>query len=80
MFSLVGQSYRPLTIHLVTQRFTAAELAALRSALAPMAQIEDGPTIAYLKLGAERTGGRPIDTVQPGYSGGSRALSGLPGL
>ena len=46
MFSLVGQSYRPLTIHLVTQRFTAAELATLRSALAPMARIEDGPTIA----------------------------------
>lgn len=36
LFSLLGQRHRPLVVHVMLQRFTAAQVAAVNSALAPL--------------------------------------------
>lgn len=46
VFSLVGQSYRPLNIILVLQRFTAEEIAVTHSALAPLLKGSKTPTLS----------------------------------
>jgi hypothetical protein len=45
IFSLVGQSYRPLNIILVLQRFSEAEIGATQLALASMLRIPDAPKL-----------------------------------
>ena len=45
VFSLVGQTYRPLNIILAVQRFSAAELAATHAALDPMLSLSNAPTL-----------------------------------
>jgi hypothetical protein len=50
VFSLIGQSHRPLRILLTTQRFTAAELAATQAALAPMLSWAGEVTLTPLNL------------------------------
>jgi Glycosyl transferase family 2 len=48
VFSLVGQSYRPLHIILVLQRFSTDHVKAMRTALAPLFEIENAPHISVL--------------------------------
>jgi hypothetical protein len=45
VFSLVGQSYRPLNIVLVVQRFSASDIAATRNAIEPMLRLPCAPTL-----------------------------------
>src|SRR5215472_17104213 len=45
IFSLVGQSYRPLNIILVLQRFSEAEIGATQLALTSMLRIPDAPKL-----------------------------------
>lgn len=45
VFSLVGQRYRPLTINLILQRFTAEQVAATEAALAPLMRLPDPPRL-----------------------------------
>ncbi len=48
IFSLVGQSYRPLNIILTTQRFSEDEISKTRAALADMIEGEDDVTLTIL--------------------------------
>lgn len=48
MFSLVGQSYRPLHIILVVQRFSEGDVRVMRDALAPLLKIENAPDMSIL--------------------------------
>lgn len=48
IFSLAGQTYRPLSIILVLQRFSAAEIDTLRTALAPFLTGSDAPTLSIV--------------------------------
>ena len=48
VFSLVNQTYRPLRIILTTQRFSEADLAVTRAALAPLLAGEDGVTLSVV--------------------------------
>jgi hypothetical protein len=50
IFSLVGQSYRPLNIILTLQRFAEAEIAAMRQRLAPMLGLPGAPTLEVHNL------------------------------
>ncbi len=43
VFSLFGQRHRPLVVHLMLQRFTAAQVAAVISVLAPLTQLPGAP-------------------------------------
>ena len=45
VFSLVGQTYRPLNIILTVQRFSAAEIEATRQALEPVLRLPNAPTL-----------------------------------
>ena len=45
VFSLVGQSYRPLNIILTLQRFAEAEIAATRKRLSPILDLPGAPTL-----------------------------------
>jgi hypothetical protein len=45
IFSLVGQSYRPLNIILALQRFTEVEIAATREKLSPILGLPGAPTL-----------------------------------
>lgn len=46
VFSLAMQAYRPLHIHIVTQRFSLAEITTTKAALAPILRIENGPELS----------------------------------
>lgn len=48
VFSLVGQTYRPLNIILAVQRFTADEVEATRQALEPMLALPHAPTLTVV--------------------------------
>ena len=48
IFSLVGQTYRPINIVLVMQRFTPDEIAVARNALAPHFHIDDAPDLTII--------------------------------
>ena len=48
VFSIVGQSYRPLNIILTTQRFSEDEIEATRSVLAPMIDSDDEVMLTIL--------------------------------
>jgi Glycosyl transferase family 2 len=50
IFSLVGQSYRPLNIILALQRFSDAAVAATRQRLAPMLDLPGAPTMEVHNL------------------------------
>src|SRR5262245_2700380 len=50
IFSLLGQSYRPLNIILALKRFSAAEVAATREALAPMLGLPGAPKLTVQNL------------------------------
>ena len=50
IFSLVGQTYRPLNIILVAQRFTAVQLAALSDSLKPMLGLPGAPQLQIENL------------------------------
>jgi hypothetical protein len=50
LFSLLGQSYRSLNIILAPQRFSAAEVAATREALAPMLDLSGAPKLTVRNL------------------------------
>ncbi|MCB4825212.1 glycosyltransferase [Roseicella aerolata] len=50
IFSLVGQRYRPLNIILALQRFSAAEIATVREALAPLLAMPDAPQLTICNL------------------------------
>jgi len=50
VFSLVGQSYRPVNIILALQRFSAAEVATTRDALAPMLGLPGAPRLTIRNL------------------------------
>jgi hypothetical protein len=50
IFSLVGQSYRPLNVILTLQRFVEREVAATQQALAPMLSLPEAPTLKILNL------------------------------
>lgn len=45
VFSLVGQTHRPLNIILATQRFADWEIDAVQTALAPVLRLHDAPTM-----------------------------------
>jgi hypothetical protein len=45
VFSLVGQTYRPLNIILTVQRFSTAQIAAVRQALEPVLRLPNAPTL-----------------------------------
>ncbi len=57
LFSLVGQEYRPLRIVVVTQRFSAQELAKVRAAVAPLFLLPDAPELVF----ANWVGDQPRD-------------------
>ncbi len=46
VFSLVMQSYRPLHIHLTTQRFAPTETAAVQAALEPILSMDSAPSLS----------------------------------
>lgn len=46
VFSLVGQRYRPLNIVLMLQRFSEAEVAATKAAVAPLLRLPDAPKMS----------------------------------
>lgn len=48
VFSLVGQSYRPINIILATQRFSESDIEHTRTALAEMIDGEDGVTLTIM--------------------------------
>ena len=48
IFSLAGQTYRPLRIILVLQRFTAAEAADTEAAIAPILEAEGAPALRLI--------------------------------
>lgn len=48
VFSLVGQSYRPIHIILTLQRFSAGDIAAVTDALNPLIERDDGITLSVL--------------------------------
>jgi len=48
IFSLVGQTYRPLHIYLAVQRFTPAMIEETRAGLAPLLLIENPPRLSIL--------------------------------
>jgi hypothetical protein len=50
VFSLVGQSHRPLNVILTLQRFSEAEVEATRRALAPMLGLPAAPTLTICNL------------------------------
>lgn len=43
LFSLLGQRHRPLIVHVMLQRFTAAQVAAVKSSLAPLRRFSEAP-------------------------------------
>lgn len=45
VFSLFGQTHRPLNVILAVQRFSAAELAATRASLEPLFNLSNAPTL-----------------------------------
>src|SRR5687767_6601856 len=53
VFSILGQSYRPVNIILALQRFSAAEIAATRQALAPMLSLPGAPALTICNLEQE---------------------------
>ncbi|KAB1075344.1 DUF4214 domain-containing protein [Methylobacterium planeticum] len=53
IFSLVCQRYRPLTIHLCTQRFTQDDIAATKAVLAPILELATGVTLNLLNFEGE---------------------------
>ncbi|MCB2106675.1 MAG: glycosyltransferase [Rhodobacteraceae bacterium] len=50
LFSVVGQSYRPLRVVLVVQRFSDADLAALRANIEPLFDGEDGISLSIFNF------------------------------
>jgi hypothetical protein len=54
VFSLVGQTYRPLHILLCTQRFSAGRLLDLRETLAPLLAMSGAPSLQILNYEAPR--------------------------
>ena len=48
VFSLVGQSHRPLHVILCVQRFSAGMIAEVRAALAPVLAMAEAPTLAVV--------------------------------
>lgn len=48
VFSLIGQSYRPLNIILATQRFSENDIHEVRKALAPLIDEEEGVTLSVV--------------------------------
>lgn len=50
VFSLLGQSYRPLNIILVLQRFTEDQIASVRATLEPMLALPNAPTYTIRNL------------------------------
>jgi len=50
IFSLVGQTYRPLRIVLVLQRFTCEQIEATELALAPLLEGKDAPELVIVNL------------------------------
>lgn len=57
VFSLVGQSYRPLNIILAVQRFGNSEIEATYQALEPVLRLPDGPTLTIVNWEEAR----PVD-------------------
>jgi hypothetical protein len=57
VFSIVGQDLRPIRILLVLQRFSDADAAAVRAALAPLLALPDPPTLEILRYDAQE----PVD-------------------
>jgi hypothetical protein len=57
VFSLIGQTHRPLHILLCTQRFTPGMLLDVRQALAPLLSMPSAPTLEILNYEAPR----PLD-------------------
>ena len=54
VFSLVGQSYRPLRIILAVQRFSDADIATVRQELAPLLAGPDAPELAFVNWTDEK--------------------------
>lgn len=50
IFSLVGQTYRPLRIILVLQRFNGEQIEAVEHALAPLLEAQDAPQLSIVNL------------------------------
>ncbi|MFZ6749306.1 glycosyltransferase [Undibacterium sp. Ren11W] len=50
VFSLLGQTYRPLNIILAVQRFTLEQLAAVKASLAPMLNLPNAPSLQIENL------------------------------
>lgn len=57
VFSLYGQAYRPLHVHIVTQRFSQAELRRVEETLAPLREMPDAATFSVVNF----TGAVPAD-------------------
>ncbi|MFM0328579.1 glycosyltransferase [Paraburkholderia strydomiana] len=53
IFSLFGQTHRPLTIVLALQRFSAAEINRVRAALAPLLKLHDAPRLNLINLSSD---------------------------
>ncbi len=54
VFSLVGQTYRPLRIILAVQRFSEADIAKVRKELAPLLTGPDAPELAFVNWTDEK--------------------------
>lgn len=50
IFSLVGQTYRPVRIILVLQRFNGEQIEAVEHALAPLLEADDAPQLSIVNL------------------------------
>lgn len=50
VFSLVGQTYRPLRIIVALQRFTSEQIEETESALAPFLEASDAPDLAFVNF------------------------------
>jgi hypothetical protein len=72
LFSLLGQSYRPLHIILVTQRFSIDEIAATNTAIAPLFALADAPRLSLLNWEEPD----PIDARTELLNLGLRAVEG----
>ncbi len=48
VFSLVGQTYRPINVILTLQRFTATDVTAVETAIKPLIKDDDGITLSIL--------------------------------
>jgi SAM-dependent methyltransferase len=77
VFSLVGQTYRPLNIIVALQRFSPSDIAQVEASLAPLLKMHDAPSLELVNLTSEEPKDARTELLNLGLSKASGQYVGF---